>query len=378
MAPALAAFAPVVGLAGAQGGYFPSAWGWATFPLLWVAALALALRERIRLSWSERAFTGLLVALTLWILLSATWSVASAPSILESERGLLYVAGVAAVLLVTRSRDVPQLLGGLVAGICAIAVFSLATRLFPDRVGVYDGTSVYRLAQPIGYWNGLAIFTGMGALVALAFACRSRSLPVRAASAVAPVLLLPTFYFTFGRGAWIALAAGAVFAVLIDPRRLQLLAGLLALLPLSAVGVWAASREPGLTHAGAPLSQAVHDGHRLALVLILLALGNAAVAVAFSLAERRIEPSAPLRRGLCPLRRAGHARAEGLPSLQGPAAARPGEPEQAAAELLRERTGRSVAPGLGRRSRTLCARGRRRNVRAVLPRPPAPTDRAGA
>src|SRR5438093_189836 len=297
MAPALAAFAPVVGLAGAQGGYFPSSWGWATFPLLWVAALALVLRERIRLSGSERAFVGLLVALTLWILLSASWSVASAPSILESERGLLYVAGVAAILLVTRSRDLPRLLGGLLTAISAIAIFSLASRLFPDRVGVYDGTSVYRLAQPIGYWNGLAIFTGMGALLALAFASRARSIVVRAAAAAAPVVLLPTFYFTFGRGAWIALTAGAVFAVAIDPRRLQLLAGLLAFLPLPAVAVWAASRKPGLTHAGAPLSQAVHDGHRLALVLLLLAAGNAAIAVAFALAERRIEPPAWVRGG---------------------------------------------------------------------------------
>jgi O-Antigen ligase len=294
--PALAAFGAVVGLAGAQGGYFPSAWGWATFPLLWVAALALVLRERVRLSGSERAFLGLLVALTAWILLSATWSVASAPSILEAERGLLYVAGIAAVLLVTRSRNVPQLLGGLLAAICAIGVFSLATRLFPDRVGVYDATSVYRLAQPIGYWNGLAIFTGMGVLIALAFACRSRSLLVRAAAAVAPVLLLPTFYFTFGRGAWIALAVGAGFAVAIDPRRLQLLAGLVALLPLPAVAVWLASHEPGLTHAGAPVSQAVHEGHHLALILLLLGAGNAVIALAFALIGDRIEPTLWVRR----------------------------------------------------------------------------------
>src|SRR5947207_10294610 len=291
VAPALAAFAPVVGLAGAQGGYFPSAWGWATFPLLWVAALALVLRERVRLSGSERAFLGLLVALTAWILLSATWSAASASSILEAQRGLLYVAGVAAVLVVARSRDIPRVLGGLLAAICAIAIFSLATRLFPDRVTVYGETSVSRLAQPIGYWNGLAIFTAMGVLLALGFACRSRSMFVRAAAAVAPVLLLPTFYFTFGRGAWIGLAAGAAFAVAIDPRRLQLLAGLLALVPLPAFAVWFASREQGLTHAGAPLNQTVHDGHRLALILLLLAAGNAAVAVTFALLEQRIEPS---------------------------------------------------------------------------------------
>ena len=296
LAAALAAFGPVVGLAGAQGGYFPSAWGWATFPLLWLAALALALRARVRLSRSERTFFGLLIALTLWTLLSATWSVAAAASILESQRALLYVAGVGAAVLVSRSRDVPRLLGGLLAGICVIAFFSLATRLLPDRVGVFEAASAYRLAQPIGYWNGLAIFTGMGALLAVAFASRSRSVIVRAVCAAALVLLLPTFYFTFGRGAWIALAAGTLAAVAIDPRRLQLLASLLVLIPIPAVAVWAASREPGLTHAGAAFDRAVHDGHRLALVLLLLAGANAVAAALLAFAERRVEPAAVARR----------------------------------------------------------------------------------
>jgi hypothetical protein len=296
LAAVLVAFAPLVGLAGAQGGYFPSAWGWATLPLLWVAALALALRDHVRVSGSERVFLGLLVALTLWILLSATWSVAPATSILESQRGLLYVAGASAALLVSRSRDVGRLLGGLLAGVCAIAAFSLATRLLPDRVGVFDATSVYRLAQPIGYWNGLAIFTGMGALVALAFATRARSLPVRAACAGVLVLLLPTFYFTFGRGAWIALAFGVLAAVAVDPNRLQLLAGLLTLAPMPAIAVLLASREPGLTHAGAAFGRAVHDGHRLALLLLLLAAVNATVAIAFASLERRFEPAAGIRR----------------------------------------------------------------------------------
>ena len=296
LAAALVAFAPLVGLAGAQGGYFPSSWGWATFPLFWVVALALALRDQVRLSGPERALLGLLAALTIWILVSAAWSVAPAASILESQRALLYLAGASAALLVARSRDVPWLLGGVLAGICAIAAFALATRLLPDRVGVFDATAVYRLAQPIGYWNGLAIFTGMGALVALAFASRARSLTVRAACAGALVLLLPTFYFTFGRGAWIALAAGALAAVAIDPRRLQLIAGLLVLVPIPAGAVWAASREPGLTQAGATFDRAVHDGHRLALLLVLLAAANAAVAILFALTERRFEPPLVARR----------------------------------------------------------------------------------
>lgn len=295
-AAAAIVFAPVVGLAGAQGGYFPSAWGWVTVPLLWVAVLALALRERVRLSAGERAFLGLLLALTLWILASAAWSVAAAPSILESQRGLLYVAGVAAALLVARSRHVPQLLGGLLAAISGICAFSLATRLLPDRVGVYDATSVYRLAQPIGYWNGLALFAGMGSLVALGFAARGRSALVRGSGAAALVLLLPTLYFTFGRGAWIALGVGLVAALAVDPRRLQLLAALLVLAPAPVLGIWAASREPGLTHSGTPFSSAVHDGHRLALTLLLLVAANAVAATAFAFVERRVEPPMWVRR----------------------------------------------------------------------------------
>jgi hypothetical protein len=136
----------------------------------------------------------------------------------------------------------------------------------------------------------------MGALVAMAFAGRARSLVVRAACAAALVLLLPTFYFTFGRGAWIALAAGALAAIAIDPRRLQWIAGLLVLAPIPAGAVWAASREPALTHAGVAYGRAVHDGHRLALVLLLLAAANAALAIAFALVERRFEAPMGARR----------------------------------------------------------------------------------
>src|SRR5207247_1294004 len=100
---------------------------------------------------------------------------------------------------------------------------------------------------------------------------------------------LPTFYFTFGRAAWVALAAGLIAAVAVDPRRLQLLATLLVVGPAPAIATFIASRESGLTHAGTPLASAARDGHRLGLILVLLALGNAAVSAAFAVAAQRIE-----------------------------------------------------------------------------------------
>jgi hypothetical protein len=294
--PALIAFVPVAGLAAAQGGYFPAAWGWASVPLLWTAAVALVLRDQVHLSHSERIFLGALASFAGWIAFSAAWSAARAESVSEAERALVYVAAVAALLLVSRARFARHVLGALLTAISLVAVFSLATRLAPDRVGVYDGSAVYRLAQPIGYWNGLALFTAMGALLALGFAARAHTIAARAAGSAVLVLLLPTFYFTFGRAAWIALAAGLVAAAAVDPRRLQLLLTLLVVAPAPAVAVLIASRKAGLTQAGTPLARAAHDGHRLALVLLLLAASNAAVAAALAFAARRVTVSVVVRR----------------------------------------------------------------------------------
>ena len=289
--PVLLAVLPIASLAAVQGGYFSTAWGWVALPLLWAIGIALVVRPRIRLSGAERTFVGALAALTAWLAASTAWSVAPAGTVLELERMLLYLAGAAAVLLVARPQSVQGLLGGLLAAITGVSAFSLATRLLPDRVGVFDRTAVYRLSQPLGYWNGLALLVAMGALLAVGFAARGRMIPTRAASAAALVLLLPTFYFTFGRAGWIALALGLATAVLVDPRRLQLLATLLVITPAPILGTWLASRQPGLTRSGSGLARASHDGHRLAVTLLVLALASAIATSIFAAAERRVSVS---------------------------------------------------------------------------------------
>jgi len=281
-------------LAASRGGYFPTSWGWAALALAWMAALGLLLRQT-RLGGREAAAVGALLLFVGWIALSTLWSKSIPSTMLEVERALVYVAGLLAALLVASRRSVPNLLAGVALGSIGISCYSLATRLFPESLGAFDPIAGYRLSEPVGYWNALGIFAGMGALLSLGFAARARTLLARALAAAALPVLLATVYFTFSRGTWIALAVGIVAAVALDSRRLQLVTAASALLVFPFVGVWLASRQDALTHEASTVVAASRAGDRLALWIVLLAAGSAAVSVALALGERRFRPDRRVR-----------------------------------------------------------------------------------
>src|SRR5207247_1398250 len=119
------------------------------------------------------------------------------------------------------------------------------------------------------------IFAAIGILLALAFAARGRHLVTRLVASASLVVLAPTLYFTYSRGAWIALAIGLVAAIALDARRLQLITTALVVAIAPAAAVLIASRLRALTHTDAALARATHDGHRLALALVVLACAAA-------------------------------------------------------------------------------------------------------
>src|SRR5439155_6782803 len=83
---------------------------------------------------------------------------------------------------------------------------------------------------------------------------------------------------------------GLVIAVAVDPRRLGLLFGGLVLAVPSALAVLFSSHEKALTRTDAPLAAASHDGHRLAVYLVLLAIASGLLGAALAFAEARIAP----------------------------------------------------------------------------------------
>ena len=224
-APILVVLAVLVGLASAQGGYFPTSWGWAAVPLLLVLTMWLVVSGRTDAGRFDALFIGALGLFVAWGGLSIAWSANEAQSVLELERGFVLLAGCATLLVLARRHAAQWLVVSVLVAITGVCVYSLATRLFPDRLGVYDPEAEYRLSEPIGYWNSLGIFAAMGTLLAIgSFTDRSARVAVRALGAVSFVVLPVTVYFTYSRASWVALAAGIVVTLATSPRRRQIAA----------------------------------------------------------------------------------------------------------------------------------------------------------
>ena len=280
----LAAFAAVVGLGAADGGYFPSQWGLATLGFVLVGVTVLVVAEPSMPSRRELVFVGGLTLVAGWAALSALWSAGAGAPVLDAERGVLYVAAAAAaLLLLALPGAAPGLLGGVVAGAVALSLYGLATRLFPGHVGGAYEPAGYQLAQPIGYANALAMVVVVGILLSVGFTAHG-CLRVRVAGAISLVVLLPTLYFTVSRGAIGALVAGFIVQALIDPGRRRLLTVSVPLAAPAAFAVLILPRFPGLTTHGAELEAAQHDGSRFALILVVLSVVAAFAAI---LLERR-------------------------------------------------------------------------------------------
>jgi len=245
LGPVLLPLVLVGGAAFDNGSFDATAWGWTTLLPLVVVGAALVLGRARRSTGLALVFLGSLGALTAWTWLSTAWSDDVTASVLEGERLLVYLSAAAAFLLLEQG-EVKRFLLGLLAAISVVGIWSLGLRTFGGS-GSYDVASVSadatkRLAAPLGYSNGLGLFAATGIVLALGLTVRLR-LPF----AAAPVLVLvPTMYFTYSRGAWLALAAGGIAAfALALPRPSRRVALALGIPAIALVAI-------ALVHVGGP------------------------------------------------------------------------------------------------------------------------------
>ena len=279
--------AAVLGVAAANGGFFPTAFGWTGLAFAWVTIIAaVAVAPRWGLFDAPWALAA--AAFCVFTFCSALWAGSAGTTIDQGLRAVVYATAVAGALLLLRRRDLERWLFGLVLGAAAICFYSLTTRLFAGHFGAFDAGASYRLYVPIGYWNALGIFAVLAALLAFGLAVLGRTAALRIVAAVALIVLLPTLYYTYSRGSWAALIVGLVAALLYSPYRERLFVALLVFGALPALAVWLASRPAALTNRLATISAAAHAGHRVAIELVVLGVAQALLAAAYVLLADRI------------------------------------------------------------------------------------------
>ena len=289
--------AAAVGTAAAQGGYFSTSWGWSTLAFVLAIEIWLVLSGRTDAGRLDVVFLGTFALFAVWVALSVAWSVNPAQSVQEIERILVILTGAVAFVVLVRRELVAQVTLVLVAGITIVAGYSLATRLFPSRLGFYDPVAVYRLSEPIGYWNGLGLFCAMGAILALGLAAQDdTSRGGRVVAGIALVLLPTTLYFTFSRGSVGAAAIALAITASVSPRRVRLACTIAVTAPVALLAVFVASRSAALTHRYSPITAVSDDGRRLTLLLVALALLQVAAVLGVGVAARRLEFSERYRR----------------------------------------------------------------------------------
>jgi hypothetical protein len=198
----------------ADGGFFTDEWRWTGLAILCFVAVALLVTDDVKLGRVEIRALHALTALIAWTMFSAIWSSEPRSSVLETERGLVYLACLVAVLLVSDAVGVPNLVGGLLGGIVLVCTYSLA-----DWVAA--APSLHRLPLligPIGYSNALGLLAAVGILLALGLAFSSTG-PGRAVALLSLLVLAPTLVLTESRGAWLALVLGLATTAARFPRR---------------------------------------------------------------------------------------------------------------------------------------------------------------
>src|SRR3954454_4661814 len=266
---------------------------------LLVAAVSGAL-VALRMGRAGWIGSALLAGFAVWTALAWSWSESWDRAAAETARITTYGGVFLATALIVRRRYVREVIAGVGAGIVAVSVLALASRLLPgvfphNDTGTFLTTVSKRLNYPVNYWNALAAMMAMGIPIALERAgCSLRIAAQTAWAAALPVLALTTF-LTFSRGGAVAAAVGLVVLLAISRHRLPLLPPLITGSIGAALLIAAATQRPAVedgTVGAATQGQA----NEMIVIIVLVCAGVALLQIAIGLLQRHANaPGSALR-----------------------------------------------------------------------------------
>jgi hypothetical protein len=290
---ALVALAPaaLVYLSFNAGGYFPSAPGFVAI----VFAQALVLRTTLAARPFEgfsRALAIPLTALVLYAafqLTSALWSHATAHTLDSFARTLLYV--LAFVLFgsvrYTRRRAA-WVVRALVAGLAAVCLIGLVSRVLPHAWPTASSFFANRLNYPLTYWNAEGMIAAMVLILGFHLtADRAEHRGVRVLAAAVLPGVAATLLLTFSRGAMGVTVIGLLAYCLLT-RFSTLPTALLAVAPPVAIALRSAWDATSLATNHPTDAAAIAQGHHVAVIVGACMVGAGLLRAVLLLADRQI------------------------------------------------------------------------------------------
>jgi hypothetical protein len=276
----LIALAPasILYLSFSQGGFFPDTTG--------LAAIGFAVALVLRTTLAEYPFAGfnrsvgvVLLGLALYVVLqlaSALWSHDTARALDEYDRTLLYLLAFALFASFPRtSNRLRWLIRSLAAGMTAVCLAGLVSRVLPHVWPTSAGFYYTRLNYPLTYWNAEGLLAAVASILLIHLASSEDEHPVaRVLGAIFVPATATTLLLTFSRGAVAVVIVGVVAYLLIGRPRTGLGAAV-ALIPTSAIALHAAYAAELLASIHPTSPAAVAQGHHVAVTvgLCMLAAG---------------------------------------------------------------------------------------------------------
>ncbi len=285
----LAAF--TVFLAFNAGGFFPAATATAALAICLLLVMGVMLISRPFESFTP----GLLVPIALlagfagWTLISATWSNAPGRALLEFDRALLYVLILAFFgMLVPGHNRLEWGLRGLVIAAVVICGAAWITRVAADLWPIAVDVQPERLSFPLTYWNALGLISTLALIACVHLASGDREpRSVRVLGVVAMPLLASTLLLTFSRAS-LALAAVGVVVYVCLARPPRFVGTFLAAGIPTGVALVATYRADLLSSARFASPEGISQGHDLALIVAMCALGAGALGLFFTGLDRSL------------------------------------------------------------------------------------------
>jgi hypothetical protein len=297
----LAASFSVFLLSYTNGGFDTTTRAYAAIAAWWLigaGAVLMLWSARTQISRFALAASILLALYTLWVLLSMSWAPDGERAFQQFNQVSLYVAVLVLAIAIARVVPVSWLVGGIALAVSGIAVVAFLSRVFPSTFPESTSQSSLlnalgvRLSFPLGNWNGLGIEIALAFPLLLAIMVTRRSRVASALAALPLPVIAVDMYLTSSRGAFVAGAVAIAAFLVLAVNRWTALAATVLLGISAGVAVDVVHSRQALVSGQMGTALGVHQGHVVAVVVLVVAVVTALVWVGAAELARRL-PTPP-------------------------------------------------------------------------------------